>query len=158
MHSPCRHIHTHKCMYYLFIYLFISNGVGRTGSFIALDMALEQTKDQTDIDIPAIVIDIRQQRMKMIQTLVSFVDHVIHLSISIHPSSYPSHPSIHPSIHPSMLSFLHPSIYLSIHPSIYPSIHPSIHPSFHQSIYSSIHHPSIHPSIHDISSYRISIW
>ena len=70
-------------MYVLFIYL-ISNGVGRTGSFIALDMALEQTKNQTDIDIPAIVIDIRQQRMKMIQTLVSFVDDVIHLSISIH--------------------------------------------------------------------------
>ena len=152
MHSPCRHTHV------LFIYL-ISNGVGRTGSFmiIALDMALEQTKDQTDIDIPAIVVDIRQQRMKMIQTLVSFVDHVIYLSITIHPSIHLSihpstHSSIYPSIHPSILpASFHPSIHPPIHPSIHTSIHPSmlssLHPSIHPSIHSSIH-PYIHPSIH----------
>ena len=48
-----------------------SNGVGRTGAFIAMDMALEQSRKQGAIDVPAIVADIRNQRMKMIQTLVN---------------------------------------------------------------------------------------
>lgn len=47
-----------------------SSGVGRTGAFITIDIALNQAKTEENIDIPVIVTNIRQQRMKMIQTLV----------------------------------------------------------------------------------------
>ena len=35
-----------------------------------MDMALEQCIKQSVVDIPAIITDIRNQRMKMVQTLV----------------------------------------------------------------------------------------
>lgn len=62
--------------YYLYtsLYSIYSNGVGRTGAFIAMDMALEQAVKQGSIDVPAIVLKIRRQRMKMIQTLVRSCD------------------------------------------------------------------------------------
>ena len=47
-----------------------SAGVGRTGTFIAIDLALEQAKKERVIDIAGIVNRLRQQRMKMVQTLV----------------------------------------------------------------------------------------
>lgn len=50
--------------------MFISStGVGRTGSLIALDHALEQAKEGV-VDVMGIVNDMRHQRMKMVQTLV----------------------------------------------------------------------------------------
>ena len=61
---------------YIYFYLSLSlslspsNGVGRTAAFIALDMGVEQARTQGTIDMPSIVVDMRQQRMKMIQTLV----------------------------------------------------------------------------------------
>ena len=47
-----------------------SAGVGRTGTFIALDRALEQAEMDDVVDIMGIVNSMRQQRMKMVQTLV----------------------------------------------------------------------------------------
>ena len=44
--------------------------MGRTGTLIAIDMALEQAILDNVVDIPAIVTKIRRQRMKMVQTSV----------------------------------------------------------------------------------------
>ena len=53
------------------ILVHCSAGVGRTGTFIAIDLALEQAKKENVVDIAGIVNRLRQQRMKMVQTLVS---------------------------------------------------------------------------------------
>ena len=53
------------------ILVHCSAGVGRTGTFIAIDIALEQAKREELVDIAGIVNRLRQQRMKMVQTLVS---------------------------------------------------------------------------------------
>ena len=52
------------------ILVHCSAGVGRTGTFIAVDIALEQAKKEGVVDIAGIVNRLRQQRMKMVQTLV----------------------------------------------------------------------------------------
>ena len=44
--------------------------MGRTGTLIAIDMALEQAILDNVVDIPAIVTKIRRQRMKMVQNSV----------------------------------------------------------------------------------------
>ena len=48
-----------------------SAGVGRTGTYIAIDSLMEQAKHEPEIDVFQFVIDMRQKRMKMIQTAVS---------------------------------------------------------------------------------------
>ena len=53
------------------IIVHCSAGVGRTGTFIAVDMALEQGERLGVLDIAGIVNRLRQQRMKMVQTDVS---------------------------------------------------------------------------------------
>ena len=50
------------------ILVHCSAGVGRTGTFIAVDMALEQAKKEGKVDIAGIVCKLRQQRTKMVQT------------------------------------------------------------------------------------------
>ena len=52
------------------ILVHCSAGVGRTGTFIAIDLSMEQAKKEGVIDIAGIVNGLRQQRMKMVQTLV----------------------------------------------------------------------------------------
>ena len=52
------------------ILVHCSAGVGRTGTFIAIDLALEQARKEEVVDIAGIVNRLRQQKMKMVQTLV----------------------------------------------------------------------------------------
>lgn len=53
------------------IVIHCSAGVGRTGTFIAMDIALEQVNKEEFVDIAGIVTRLRQQRIKMVQTEVS---------------------------------------------------------------------------------------
>ena len=48
-----------------------SAGAGRTGTLIALDIALEQLKSERGVDISGIINKMRGQRMKMVQSAVS---------------------------------------------------------------------------------------
>ena len=52
------------------ILVHCSAGVGRTGTFIAVDLALEQARKEGMVDIAGIVNRLRQQKMQMVQTLV----------------------------------------------------------------------------------------
>ena len=53
-----------------------SAGVGRTGTFICIDNVLEQVKKEKVVDIAGAINKMRHQRMKMVQTPVSFADHI----------------------------------------------------------------------------------
>lgn len=55
------------------IVVHCSAGVGRTGTFIAVDMALEQADKESKVDIAGIITRMREQRMKMVQTDVSLL-------------------------------------------------------------------------------------
>ena len=48
-----------------------SAGIGRTGTYIAIDMALEKIENEGVVDISNIIVKMRNQRMKMVQTVVS---------------------------------------------------------------------------------------
>ncbi len=48
-----------------------SAGVGRTGTFITIDIALQQIEKENVVDIPGIINTLRHQRTKMVQTVVS---------------------------------------------------------------------------------------
>ena len=56
----------------LYYYSSFSAGVGRTGTFMAIDMALQQAEKEGIIDIIGIINKMRHKRMKMIQTVVSY--------------------------------------------------------------------------------------
>ena len=47
-----------------------SAGVGRTGTFIALDITLDQMKAEKTVDIKGTMEKMREKRMHMIQTVV----------------------------------------------------------------------------------------
>ena len=48
----------------------VHTGIGRTGTLIGIDMALEQAALENVVDISAIVTKMRRQRMKMVQNTV----------------------------------------------------------------------------------------
>ena len=53
------------------ILVHCSAGVGRTGTFIGVDIALEQASKDGVVDIAGIINRLREQRMQMVQTVVS---------------------------------------------------------------------------------------
>ena len=56
----------------VFLVIFFSAGVGRTGTFITIDAMMERLKKKGDINIFEFVSEMRTKRMKMVQTLVSW--------------------------------------------------------------------------------------
>lgn len=52
------------------IILFFSAGVGRTGTYIAIDVNLDQAKNEGIVDVHNFVQLMRTQRVNMVQTLV----------------------------------------------------------------------------------------
>jgi len=52
-----------------------SAGVGRTGTYIALDILTRQGQAEGAVDVPACMHQLRQDRPKMVQTAVWFVLH-----------------------------------------------------------------------------------
>lgn len=56
------------------LFLFLpSAGVGRTGTFIVLDRALQQLDNRSTVDIYGCVFDLRLHRSHMVQTEVSLL-------------------------------------------------------------------------------------
>ena len=55
-----------------FISFLFSAGIGRTGTFIALDYTLEKGATEQTVDVKGYVISLRHQRGKSIQTRVKF--------------------------------------------------------------------------------------
>ena len=51
-----------------------SAGVGRTGTYITLDNVLDQIDTEHQVDIDRIIVKTRNQRMKMVQTKVVYIE------------------------------------------------------------------------------------
>ena len=68
---------------YTWILILYSAGVGRTGTFIALDIGLQQANKERQVDFVSIINKMREQRMKMIQTKVSSNNKKLFASLSL---------------------------------------------------------------------------
>ena len=51
--------------------ILLSAGVGRTGTFITIDVMMERLKERKDLNIFEFVSEMRSRRTQMVQTLVS---------------------------------------------------------------------------------------
>ena len=58
-------------------YYFYSAGVGRTGTFIAVDQLLQHLKQHQYVDIFGLVHEMRNQRTLMVQTEVSLYENFV---------------------------------------------------------------------------------
>ncbi len=67
IYSVYVYIHTYDIV---FLCTVVSAGIGRTGTFIALDILLEQADTEAVVDIYGCVNLMRDNRMNMVQTLV----------------------------------------------------------------------------------------
>ena len=61
--------------------MFYSAGVGRTGTYIAVDSLLHQAHNEGMVDIYKCVGDMRKNRMEMVQTLVSYASFYLLLEL-----------------------------------------------------------------------------
>lgn len=52
-----------------------SAGVGRSGTLIALDTLLDEVRERGEMDVLAVVTHLRRQRMMLVQTKVSMLQH-----------------------------------------------------------------------------------
>jgi len=50
--------------------MFDSAGVGRTGTYVAVDRLLQRIQDHDEIDIFSLVMEMREYRCRMVQTEV----------------------------------------------------------------------------------------
>ena len=69
LHVICRAL---KLRHTIFVFV-LSSGVGRTGAYITLGHALKVAKIDEIVDIPLIVTTLREQKKRMVQTLVRVV-------------------------------------------------------------------------------------
>ncbi len=60
-----------------------SAGVGRTGTYIAIDNVLDQIATEGIVDISGTIVKSRNQRMKMVQTQVSTIDKLTQLNKNV---------------------------------------------------------------------------
>ena len=56
-----------------YIFFIYSAGVGRTGTYIAIDVELERAKTEGIVDVHNFVQLMRTHRINMVQTLVSYI-------------------------------------------------------------------------------------
>ena len=59
------------------LYVYFSAGIGRTGTFIVLDMLTYEGEDRGSIDIFGCVATLRSQRCNMVQTPVSHYKNLV---------------------------------------------------------------------------------